>query len=165
MKKTIFWCLSMTIFVTSCTELDFLEPVTKQVEFSDVEVKLIDKMFTPHQVSKKEALFTALRAMRNQPRLGMKRVRHHSDVDTAGITCNPIVINGDSVSANLGYSTIDLQDTIAYIFTDKDNGGLTIVSADNRIDEQILAYVEHDNLSEGDTLNETASFIIDLGMF
>lgn len=163
MKKKLLPLLLAAMLVMSCSELDFFNSEQKQnPSFSDVEWSLLGKMLTPHKVSKYDAMQKALHAMSsfrdNNPRCG----RRYASLDSVSLACDPIIITNDSVVGSMSNLNLDLQDTIAYIFTDNINGGFTIVSADNRVDEQILAYVDEGSLVEGDTLNEVSSFIVDL---
>ncbi len=155
--------LLISIAITSCTESDFLvDDHSRSLPFTDTEMALMSKMFTPHKVSRKEAYELALQTMNGNGGMPSKSSRRRSAVDATGISCNPITISNDSVVAAMNELNLDLQDTIAYLFTDNINGGFTIVSADYRVDEQILAYVDDGTIIEGDTLNEMASFIVDM---
>lgn len=175
--KKVFLLMSIVLIAcvtfTSCHEHELAEvietaPTQPEIKFTEAELKLMETMNGDHKIKIADARRLALdainsnrRQMRGTKFMGMRKnvdyeVVQESDLEEEVILCAPEVSMDEELQA------LDIKDTIAYAFREREGGGFMLIAADDRLEDPVLACIDNSDAFQSDsTITELESFILE----
>lgn len=175
--KKVFLLMNIVLIAcvafTSCHEHELAEvietsPTQPEIKFTEAELKLMETMNGDHKIKIADARRLALdainsnrRQMRGTKFMGMRKnvdyeVVQESDLEEEIILCAP------EISVDEELQALDIKDTIAYAFREREGGGFMLIAADDRLEDPVLACIDNSDAFQSDSItNDIESFILD----
>lgn len=146
MRKKSFTYLLFScglVIISSCTKNDLPsdQPIGKVAELSETELRMLPRLTeASHKVGEQEAVDKAtnilnLLAQNEGPttRSGQQRTIKSMKV----LTMENL---GVTIKTRSGEAVVQFPDTAVYVFNFSDNGGYALISADKRVEADVLAF-------------------------